>query len=73
MEEKIEDETLLTWAIKNNKGFRYNYSVDVKVIDALLEAGADYEAKNSDGKNALMVAASMGREDIIELLEKYGA
>ncbi|WP_157154583.1 ankyrin repeat domain-containing protein [Brachyspira murdochii] len=73
LEEKIEDETLLTWAIKNNKGFRYNYSVDLKVIDALLEVGADYEAKNSDGKNALMAAASMGREDIIELLEKYGA
>ncbi|WP_020003725.1 ankyrin repeat domain-containing protein [Brachyspira innocens] len=75
LEAEIEDETLLTWAIKNNKGFsyNYNYSVDVKVIDALLEAGADYNAKNSDGKNALMAAASMGREDIIELLEKYGA
>ena len=72
---QIEDETILTWAIKNNRGFRYdyNYSVDVKVIDALLEAGADYNAENSDGKNALMVAASKGREDIIELLEKYGA
>ena len=75
LEEEIEDETLLTWAIKNNRGFRYdyNYSVDVKVIDALLEAGADYNAENSDGKNALMVAASEGREDIIEVLEKYGA
>lgn len=75
LEEEIEDETILTWAIKNNRGFRYdyNYSVDAKVIDALLEAGADYNAENSDGKNALMVAASMGREDIIELLEKYGA
>lgn len=75
LEEEIEDETILTWAIKNNRGFRYdyNYSVDVKVIDALLEAGADYNAENSDGKNALMVAASMGREDIIEVLEKYGA
>ena len=75
LEEEIEDETILTWAIKNNRGFRYdyNYSVDVKVIDALLEAGADYNAENSDGKNALMVAASKGREDIIELLEKYGA
>ena len=75
LKEEIEDETVLTWAIKNNRGFRYdyNYSVDVKVIDALLEAGADYNAENSDGKNALMVAASMGREDIIEVLEKYGA
>ena len=73
--QEIEDETILTWAIKNNRGFRYdyNYSVDVKVIDALLEAGADYNAENADGKNALMVAASEGREDIIELLEKYGA
>lgn len=75
LKEEIEDETILTWAIKNNRGFRYdyNYSVDVKVIDALLEAGADYNAKNSDGRNALMVAASKGREDIIEVLEKYGA
>lgn len=75
LEEEIEDETILTWAIKNNRGFRYdyNYSVDVKVIDALLEAGADYNTKNSEGKNALMVAASEGREDIIEVLEKYGA
>ncbi|MBW5390753.1 ankyrin repeat domain-containing protein [Brachyspira hampsonii] len=75
LEEDIENETVLTWAIKNHRGFRYNdnYSVDVKVIDALLEAGADYNAKNSDGKNALMTAASEGREDIIELLEKYGA
>ena len=69
LEEEIEDETLLTWAIKNNRGFRYdyNYSVDVKVI------GADYNAENYDGKNALMVAASEGREDIIEVLEKYVA
>ena len=74
--EELENkrENILTWCISKNRGYRYSdYKVDVKVIEALLEAGADYNAENSYGKNALMVAASMGREDIIEVLEKYGA
>ena len=75
LKQEIKNETILTWAIKNHEGFNYsyNYKVDAKVIDALLEAGADYNAKNYYGKNALMTAASEGREDIIEVLEKYGA
>ena len=74
--EELENkrENILTWCISKNRGYRYSsYKVDIKVIEALLEGGADYNAKNYYGKNALMVAASEGREDIIELFEKYGA
>ena len=28
LEEEIEDETILTWAIKNNRGFRYDYNAE---------------------------------------------
>ncbi len=46
---------------------------DTVSIKALLEAGADVNAKASGGKTALLAAAEGGHTDIIDLLRKVGA
>jgi ankyrin repeat protein len=44
-----------------------------ETMNALLEGGADIEARSSDGWTALSSAAWNGQEDVIELLLKHGA
>ena len=42
----------------------------LEIVEALLEAGADKEQKNSGGETALIAAANVGRKEIVELLLK---
>jgi ankyrin repeat protein len=41
-----------------------------KLIQLLLNAGADMNAKDADGKTALMWAEAIGDTEIVELLKK---
>jgi quinoprotein dehydrogenase-associated probable ABC transporter substrate-binding protein len=43
------------------------------VVQALIQKGADVNAKNSGGVTALMIAAANGRADMVELLVHAGA
>jgi hypothetical protein len=46
---------------------------DTKRVQALLKAGAELEAKDRDGRTALMLAAQFGRADTVRLLLVQGA
>ena len=46
---------------------------DLKIIEALLAAGADVESPNAEGQTALMVVARTGRVDTSKLLLDKGA
>ncbi|MDR3113558.1 MAG: ankyrin repeat domain-containing protein [Endomicrobium sp.] len=46
---------------------------DKETVKELLAGGADVQAKNSQGKTALMVAKEKGYKDIVNLLQKYKA
>jgi ankyrin repeat protein len=46
---------------------------DREEIEALLEAGADVNARANDGLTALMTAERNGQSEIAELLKKAGA
>jgi hypothetical protein len=46
---------------------------DTSRVEALLKAGADIEAKDNDGRTALMLAAQYGRVDTVRLLLAKGA
>lgn len=46
---------------------------DAAVLKALLEAGANPNARNSGGISPLMLAYGVGRTDLIDLLRKAGA
>jgi len=46
---------------------------DVKAVKALLDKGADVNAKNEIGITALWIAASNGKPDIVEVLLERGA
>lgn len=75
------------WIIKfkKNKLFFYflkdkntalHYSViqrKLKLIDLLIEKGADIDVQNADGKTSLMLAAQNGDEELIDYLLDYGA
>jgi ankyrin repeat protein len=41
-----------------------------EIIELLLNAGANVNAKNEEGKTALKIAYEYGYQDIIELLKK---
>ena len=43
------------------------------VVQALIEKGADVNARNAGGVTALMIAAANGRADMVELLVRAGA
>ena len=42
-----------------------------EVVKLLLEKGADINAENRDGKNALMFAAENRHKEIVELIKRY--
>ena len=44
-----------------------------KVVQILLKAGADFNAKNNKNQFALGIATNKGNSEIIELLKKAGA
>ena len=46
---------------------------DTATVKASLKAGADVNAKNSDGSTALIAAASKGYAGIVKALLKAGA
>ena len=46
---------------------------DTVSIKALLEAGADVNAKGEDGKTALMIVEELGHTEIVDLLKQAGA
>jgi len=39
----------------------------------LIEAGADVNAKDKEGRTTLKLAASTGRTDLTQILKTYGA
>ena len=43
------------------------------IVQALLEKGADPNAKDNVGMTALMAAVSRGHADVIQLLQEVGA
>jgi uncharacterized protein len=43
-----------------------------KVVQALLDARADVNAKNNDGQTAFDLATRGGHEDVAEFLRQYG-
>jgi len=45
----------------------------VQVVSALLAAGADPQAQNAEGGNALAVARNEGKSEVVRLLEAAGA
>ena len=45
-------------------------TADLKAAKALLDCGANMEAKNDAGKTPLMVAQERGHEDVADLLQK---
>ena len=52
----------------------YHYwNSNPEVIEALIDAGADVNAKGNDGWAALMSAASEGNAEVAEVLLKHGA
>jgi ankyrin repeat protein len=46
---------------------------DKETVKELLAGGADVQAKDSQGRTALMIAKEKGYKDIIALLQKYKA
>jgi ankyrin repeat protein len=58
-------ETALHWAVWRGRS--------AETIAALLDSGADLEAKRHDGHTAYSMAAERGRQDIVALLEARGA
>ena len=46
---------------------------DWDILDKCIDAGADVDVKDDDGKTALMKASNWGHTDIVELLRNGGA
>ncbi|KAK3733426.1 hypothetical protein RRG08_057932 [Elysia crispata] len=44
----------------------------LEIIERLIDAGADLEARNSDGMTPLLLAAREQQPEVIKLLKKYG-
>ena len=45
----------------------------MEAIDLLIDHGADIDVQNADGRTALMLAAQVGDEELIDYLLDYGA
>lgn len=43
---------------------------EVRIVEELMQAGANTEATNEDGENALQIAKAKGNKEIVELFEK---
>lgn len=48
------------------------YSPKLDVVERLLEAGAVVNIANDEGKTPLMCAVEKGREEIVQILRKFG-
>jgi len=49
------------------------YHGNLECLTQLVKMGADTEARTSDGRNVLAVAASAGHEDVVQYLKEKGA
>lgn len=49
------------------------HNITITITELLIEKGADIEAKDDDGINALVYAVSYNKEDIVKLLLEKGA
>jgi len=63
MSQEEKDKRLISVAENNN----------IKLVELLLQAGADINAKNNYGWTALMWASKYGYKDVVKLLIKAGA
>lgn len=61
---EIGDETALMVAVQRS---------DIETVRALLSKGADPKARNQGGATALDIAISLGKTEILELLQKAAA
>ncbi|GFO49535.1 ankyrin [Plakobranchus ocellatus] len=71
-------ETLLSAGADPNKPNKYgetalHLAADTEITSLLIQAGADLEARNDDGRTPLLEAAYKGRTDVISVLKMYGA
>ena len=46
---------------------------NTEITQLLLDAGADVNAENNNGKTALMLALEYGHTEVVELIRKAGA
>ncbi|KAK8113552.1 hypothetical protein PG984_014078 [Apiospora sp. TS-2023a] len=51
----------------------WSYSVPTKVLELLVQLGANVNTADNDGETPLMVVARRGRADLVQLLLRHGA
>ncbi|GFO49541.1 ankyrin repeat domain-containing protein 17 [Plakobranchus ocellatus] len=50
-----------------------HWAFDAETVSLLIQAGADLEARDDDGRTTLLDAAFKGKTDVVSVLKKYGA
>jgi len=64
---------IAVWADLNDEFIEAAYNGDLAVVERLLEAGADVNLHDDNGKTALNYAVESGYTDTVELLKDAGA
>jgi ankyrin repeat protein len=55
------------------RSLRWIYRYRKKIVKILIEAGADVNARDNEGRTALKIAADKGHTDLVQLLKAAGA